>query len=224
MYGHAAYVGAALESVARQTRCPDEIIVVNDASPDGARDVVDAARVRWPASLGDRTVVIDNPVNMGQSAAINQAVAAVSSDLVMVLNDDDYLFLDAVELVCDLFRTHPGMAMIGATCISFSDPGILSMAVRQRPSSVPLSLTYPSDVLEFRHANDLNMTHSGCTFRKLAWQAAGGYEPRRKARVTRSADRDFQLRVNALFPVAVSRRVPWSFWRNNSSVDMHRLT
>ena len=228
MYGHAAFVGAALESVARQTCLPDEVILVNDGSPDNTGDVARAACALWPEPLRSRLRILDNPANQGQSVSLNRAVAGAASDLIMVLNDDDYLFHDAVELVRSLYVTHPALAMIGSTCVEFHDAAVLRAADRKLPGhdadGVPLTITHPADALRFRFYNDLNPTHSGCTFRKPAWDAVGGYAPRRQDRVVRFADRDFEMKINVLFPVGVSRRVPWAFWRDNSSVDKHLLT
>jgi len=84
---------------------------------------------------------------------------------------------------------------------------------------LPLIVHRPEDVLGYRNYNDLNMTHSGSTFLKVAWEAVGGYQVDKKRRVVPFSDRDFQLRVNAAWPVAVADKTPYSFWRTDSSVD-----
>jgi hypothetical protein len=95
------------------------------------------------------------------------------------------------------------------------------MTIEEWSESNGLSLTKhrPSDVVDYRSANDLNMTHSGCTFLKTAWERVGGYLTDKAARVVPFSDRDFQIRMNALYTVAVSYEVPFAFWRTDSSVD-----
>jgi hypothetical protein len=66
------------------------------------------------------------------------------------------------------------------------------------------------------------MTHSGSCFLKSAWAVVGGYRPDKSERIVPYSDRDFQLRVNAVWPVAVAYETPFSFWRNDSSLDSGR--
>jgi hypothetical protein len=55
------------------------------------------------------------------------------------------------------------------------------------------------------------MTQSGCAFLRSAWEGAGGFLPFSE-RVCSHDDRDFQMRVAALFPVAVVDE-PVAFYR-----------
>jgi hypothetical protein len=54
---------------------------------------------------------------------------------------------------------------------------------------------------------------------KTAWEAVGGYRVAKEQRVVPFSDRDFQLRINAIWPVAVAYETPFSFWRRDASVD-----
>jgi hypothetical protein len=63
------------------------------------------------------------------------------------------------------------------------------------------------------------MTHSGSCFFKVAWTAVGGYQVDKTQRVVPFSDRDFQMRVNAVWPVAVAYETPLALWREGSSVD-----
>ena len=85
---------------------------------------------------------------------------------------------------------------------------------------LPLTIQQPEDVRGYRKYNDLNMTHSGSCFFKVVWAAVGGYGVDKAGRVVPFSDRDFQLRVNALWPVAVAYETPLTLWREGSSVDV----
>ena len=63
------------------------------------------------------------------------------------------------------------------------------------------------------------MTHTGSCFFKIAWEAVGGYRVDKEKRAVPFSDRDFQLRVNAVWPVAVAYETPLTLWRKDSSVD-----
>jgi GT2 family glycosyltransferase len=224
-YRHADYLPAMLASVASQTRLPDQVVFVDDRGEDGSveilRSFLDAQR--WLA--GGKGLLLVNDRNLGQAESLNRAIAAATTELVMVLNDDDYLMHDAVASMLGYFTAHPELALVGGHSIHVAGAGELAKAGKLStdyvPRPQPLTIQTPADVLRYRAANDLNMTHSSSCFRKLAWQAAGGYRPADR-RVVPFSDRDFQIRVNALFPVGVAYQTPYALWRTDSSVDVGR--
>jgi GT2 family glycosyltransferase len=71
---------ACLESLANQSRPPNEIIVVDNASEDGS---VEAMLRRFP-----RIRLIRNPSNLGYGAGVNRGVAAATGTWIALLNDD----------------------------------------------------------------------------------------------------------------------------------------
>ncbi len=227
-YGHAGHLPAALESLDRQTRPPDEIVLVDDASPDATAAILRGLADR-PGPGGSVVTVLTNPRNLGQAASLNRGIDRARSDLVMILNDDDYLMHDAIEVMLALYARYRDVVMIGGHSIHFSgdeELATIPKAVTDHvsPEDLVIDVRVPAQVRTYRGYNDLNMTHSGCCFLKGAWQAVGGYLPARGRRVVPFSDRDFQLRVNALYPVGTSLTVPFSFWRRDSSVDHGRNT
>lgn len=224
-YGHAAYIPEMLESIVAQTRPPDEVIFVDDCSTDATGEVLREfiAAHAWP---GGRPQILVNDRNLGQSASLNRGISAASSELIMILNDDDYLMHDAVESMLALFGQYRDVVLIGAHSIHFAGHEALAAAPKlstdHSASGLPLVVHLPQDVPGYRSYNDLNMTHSGSCFLKVTWEAVGGYQVDKKRRVVPFSDRDFQLRVNAAWPVAVAYETPFSFWRTDSSVDRGR--
>ena len=82
-YNAERYVGAAVESALSQTYSNVEVVVVNDGSTDGTRDVL--------AGYEGRGVrVIDQP-NAGQCAAANRAFHESRGELVKFFDADDVL-------------------------------------------------------------------------------------------------------------------------------------
>lgn len=224
-YGHERYLAATFDSLCRQTRLPDEVMVVNDASPDQS--------LRWLKETGiprlraciPHVMLIDHASNVGQARSINEAVASSSASLVMILNDDDYLFHDAIELIMGLFQRHPETALWGGEAIAFTSDEVVRSYVTTAartidPANAAVEIRPPSAVLRYRRFNDYNIAHSSSTFRREAWAAAGGYHGEAERRLFRYADRDFQLRVHALYPAGlVQSGQPLVFWRSDSSVD-----
>jgi glycosyltransferase involved in cell wall biosynthesis len=222
-FGHADFLPDSFESIVAQTRRPDEVIFVDDCSPDATSTILKMLIASQPEAAGGHFEVITNDRNMGQAASLNRGISAASSELIMILNDDDYLMHDAVEAMLAFFDQHRDVALIGAHSIHFAGHEALAAAPKRSTdyadAGVPLVVHRPEDVAGYRLYNDLNMTHSVSCFRKVAWQAVGGYRIDKKERVVPFSDRDFQLRVNTVWPVAVAYETPFTFWRNDSSVD-----
>ncbi|MDP2958888.1 MAG: glycosyltransferase [Longimicrobiales bacterium] len=97
-YNYAAYLGEAIESVLAQTYAPTEVIVVDDGSTDGSRDVI--------AAFGGRVRAVFQP-NAGQAAAFNAGVAAAQGDVICFLDSDDMWLPHKVERTVAGFAEHP---------------------------------------------------------------------------------------------------------------------
>jgi glycosyltransferase involved in cell wall biosynthesis len=222
-FKHAPYLPQMFESLVAQTRPPDEAIFIDDGSPDDSSEVIRRLFATHPSPRGGHYSLLVNDRNLGQAVSLNRAISTASSDLIMILNDDDYLMHDAVESMLALFGRYRDVALIGAHSVHFEGNEMLAGAQKVSTAyaepGLPLVVHRPEDVLGYRNYNDLNMTHSGSTFLKVAWEAVGGYQVDKKRRVVPFSDRDFQLRVSAAWPVAVACETPYSFWRTDSSVD-----
>jgi glycosyltransferase involved in cell wall biosynthesis len=100
-FNYERFVGDAIDSALNQTYHPIEIIVVDDGSTDGSRDVI--------ARYGDRIVAILQP-NGGQISAVNAGVAAASGEIIFILDSDDALRSQAAQEVVAAWQ--PGCSKI----------------------------------------------------------------------------------------------------------------
>jgi succinoglycan biosynthesis protein ExoO len=83
-YNCEAFLGRAIASVTGQSLAPTEILIVDDCSTDGTRDVIRAAAVE------DRRVkLIAQPSNGGPSAARNAGIDAAEGSWIAILDADD---------------------------------------------------------------------------------------------------------------------------------------
>lgn len=222
-YGHASQIPEMFTSIAIQTRPADQVIFVIDQSPDNSLEILQGLIQNLPKSTAQNYLILINPSNIGQAASINYGVEHANADLIMVLNDDDYLMHDCIEIVLYIFSKHPEASLVGGHSLHFSSNQLenLPKTIKgiQEPSSIKIDVRTPSHARQYRGYNDLNMTHSGSCFYKKVWKIAGMYYPDHSKRIVPFSDRDFQLRVNALFSVALSNDTPLSCWRNDASVD-----
>jgi glycosyltransferase involved in cell wall biosynthesis len=87
-YNYARFLEAAIESALSQTHPETEVIVVDDGSTDGSRDVI--------ASFGGEVTAVLKP-NGGQGSAVNAGFQASRGDVVLFLDSDDVLMPRALE-------------------------------------------------------------------------------------------------------------------------------
>ena len=228
-YMHEDYIETMFKSIISQTRQPDEVIFINDNSKDSTELILLEQINLFLNNEKIKFKIINNIKNLGQSESINIGIESASSDLIMILNDDDYLFHDAIEVILSLFEKNNNLFLIGSTCIEFDNDDFLETCNKyilfgRNIESINLRIHYPEEVFNYKNFNDLNMAHSSCTFYKIAWEKAGKYISNKRRRLVPFSDRDFQLRINILFPIGVSYDIPFVFWRNNSSVDLGKYT
>src|ERR1700732_4429333 len=87
-YNSARFLKTCLESLFQQVYKPLEVIVVDNASSDGTREVL--------ANAGPGLTVVYNDSNMGFAAAQNQAARLAKGNWLLSLNPDVVVSRDFV--------------------------------------------------------------------------------------------------------------------------------
>ncbi|MBC8390479.1 MAG: glycosyltransferase family 2 protein [Actinobacteria bacterium] len=226
-YKHGKYIEKTFLSIINQTKKPDKVVFIDDFSPDNALSIFKRNVNKYKNKVSIDFKIICNNKNIGQSASLNKGIKIADTDLIMILNADDYLFHDTVEVVLALLDKYKEVYMLGSGYVEFCNDDFLDKNNKYIQNvrdieSTKLTIQKPMNVLNYKDFNDLNMTHSSCTFYKIAWEYIGGYNSNKRKRLVPFSDRDFQLRLNAFYPVAISYDLPFVFWRTNSSVDIDR--
>jgi glycosyltransferase involved in cell wall biosynthesis len=98
-------IGRAVDSVLAQTRPPEEIVVVDDGSPD---DLAAALR-----SYGDRVRLI-RKANGGAGSARNFGIARSRGDLIAFLDADDYWEPCKLERQLAILESEPRVGLVSA--------------------------------------------------------------------------------------------------------------
>jgi GT2 family glycosyltransferase len=111
------WLTGCLDAVAAQTRSPDEVIVVDDASRD---DSVAVARAH---PLAPTVIALDH--NGGFARAVNHGIRAASAEAVALVNVDVVLADDWLERTIRALQADPGAASVATKMVSMEDPGIL---------------------------------------------------------------------------------------------------
>jgi glycosyltransferase involved in cell wall biosynthesis len=94
-YNYERFIAAAIDSALEQSYTPLEVIVVDDGSTDGSREII--------AGYGTRIRVILQK-NSGQGAVYNTGWRAAHGAFVLFLDSDDVLEKEAIQKVADAFE------------------------------------------------------------------------------------------------------------------------
>lgn len=103
-YKHERFIVEALTAIAMQTRPADEIIVVDDASPDETPALINAFIREHPA-LPIR--FLRNPTNLGVTGSYARAVAAAGGDVIFGAAGDDVSMPQRLERCLEYLAMRP---------------------------------------------------------------------------------------------------------------------
>jgi|HubBroStandDraft_1064217.scaffolds.fasta_scaffold65177_2 N-acetylglucosaminyl-diphospho-decaprenol L-rhamnosyltransferase len=168
-------------------RCLDScgdvpVVVIDNASEDGTCALV---RARGSVTL------IANAVNEGFASAVNQGVAALDTELILLLNPDAELTsrLDELEQACSEAGTglaagklvnEAGAVQRGFTLRRFPTPGTLVLEVlgiNRLLAANPVNRRYRCLDLDLDHAGEAEQPPGAfLMFRREVWQRLGGFD------------------------------------------------
>ena len=125
-YNQGEYLPNALHAIIHQSVLPDAIYVIDDASTDNTREVIQKY-----AKLCPNIICVFQDKNLGCNTSVNRALALVKTDYVFFCAADDYILPDMVQKTLSLLKQHPKAGLCSGLCYiekrNFLD--------RQRPAS-----------------------------------------------------------------------------------------
>ena len=130
-YNRSDLIGAAVESIRRQTAQPAETIIVDDASLPEHRD---ALRKYSP---GARVIYLDK--HRGPSAARNAGIEAATQDWVAFLDDDDEWLPGKLERQWSILREDEALSAVAGALIVAYDGLAHHTQVSHSPAITTLS-------------------------------------------------------------------------------------
>ena len=180
-YNHARFLGQAIESVLAQTHPQVELIVLDDGSTDGTREVLAKYAGRFHC---------ESQANMGQAATLNKGWAMARGEILGYLSADDYLRPQAVRRSLDALVADRKAVLVYPD-FEHVDENSKKIDVVRTPE-----FSYADMVLK-----SVCPPGPGALFQRSAYQAAGGWNPA----LRRIPDFEFWLRLALAGPF---RRIP----------------
>jgi GT2 family glycosyltransferase len=116
LHESAGDIAACLEALAAQTRRPDAVVVLDNASSD------DGAHIA--ALLMPEARLVRSPLNLGFAAGHNRAMALEPGDLHVVLNPDCRLAPRFLEKALDAFDADPSIGSVSGRLLRFRNDAV----------------------------------------------------------------------------------------------------
>lgn len=115
-YNGEKFLKEQLESIASQSRLPDELIVCDDYSSDRSSRIVE----RFSASVPFPVRVFKNLANMGSTKNFEQAITLCDGDIIALSDQDDIWRNDKLQLIEDIFNSfqHVGAVFSNGNIVS----------------------------------------------------------------------------------------------------------
>ena len=133
-YNHEAFVEEALLSALRQDVATFELVVVDDASTDRTRAILEEVLAReTPPGVTIKKVYKDK--NGGLIAAVNGAMAVASGDVFVLMAGDDVSMPCRLARSLRTFADQPSVQLVYGDCVKIDETG--------RPFASPVSEAMP---------------------------------------------------------------------------------
>jgi glycosyltransferase involved in cell wall biosynthesis len=104
-------VRTALDSVLNQTYRPIELVIVDDESKDNTMEVVEQWRSEHP-DTNDFTSIAKSFPNGKPSLSRNRGLELAHGDYIQFVDDDDWIYPNAVQAKADYAKQHPDYDLI----------------------------------------------------------------------------------------------------------------
>ncbi|MBL7215320.1 MAG: glycosyltransferase family 2 protein [Phycisphaerae bacterium] len=214
-YNSEKTIGRAIDSVLKQMRPADEILVVDDGSTDNTAEIT--------RTFGEKVILIQQE-NAGVSVARNAGIDAATGDWIAFLDADDEWLENKLQLQAEHLERHPGLKWTYSNFYR-KDPAREQL----QPAHVSPKLTELlaaesfDDYLQAYSNGDYAWTSTLVIHRKV-FKKVGLFEPGMK----RAQDNDLWYRIGYQFPkvgylsepLAIYHLdTPGSSTKTNDSVD-----
>lgn len=118
-YNHGRFVAEAIRSAMAQDYPDLELVVCDDASPDGTRAILEEELKQCPPHV--TLVRAHSEVNVGLIANYNRGIAACTGDVIIAMSGDDVSLPSRVSSVMTVFAGNPQCMLVFSNWIRIDE-------------------------------------------------------------------------------------------------------
>lgn len=119
-YNGERYIAEQLESICKQTKKVDEIVIVDDCSTDGTVEIVRRYRNQYP-QCNIRFYV--NEANLGYKKNFYKAMSLCEGDIIFLCDQDDIWRENKVEVLTEILSNNSDIALVSSSFIQINADG-----------------------------------------------------------------------------------------------------
>ena len=109
-YNGEKYLQEQLDSILKQTRSADEVIICDDGSTDATKDFIDNYIVSH--SLSENWILYVNSKNLGYADNFHKALSLTTGDYIFFADQDDVWKLEKIEEMISVMETHKQITLL----------------------------------------------------------------------------------------------------------------
>jgi Glycosyltransferases, probably involved in cell wall biogenesis len=205
-YNRRDFIAETVESVLRQTWPNIELIVVDDGSTDGSREILE--------SFGSKLQLMEHPgrANRGQSAAINLGIEACTGEYVAILDSDDLFAPQKIEKQVTFLIDHPEIGLVYANGNSIDVRGNVLYKFYDKDHSEP---SFSARIL----LDCYFLIPNNSLIRKSVFASSGLFDEDLRA----AQDHDMAIRISEVARIAYIPECLFYYRRHKDSISFKNV-
>lgn len=119
-YNGERYIAEQLESICKQTKKVDEIVIVDDCSKDGTTEIVRRYGNQYPEC---NIRFFENETNLGYKKNFYKAMSLCEGDIIFLCDQDDIWRENKVEVLTEILNNNSDIALVSSSFIQINGEG-----------------------------------------------------------------------------------------------------
>ena len=169
VFNHARFIAQALDSIARQSRRPDELVAVDDGSTDDSAAII----AQW-ARGAPFPVTLVRQGNAGAHAALNRGLALARGQTIALLNSDDAYAPARLERLAATLDDDHALAFSGVELVDDEGAPPRSTYARELGHRIA-EVAQTQDLLHVLIRHNPAASTGNLVFRRSLVEAIGGF-------------------------------------------------
>jgi len=204
-YNHGHFLPRCLDAILAQTRPPDEILMIDDASTDNSSEVISEFSPKIP-----KLKTIYHTTRTGVVGVMNEGLVKASSTHVLFAAADDWIEPELVSELMSLFENFPAAGVCSALTRLADEAGNVTGPFRTRIPLARAGYISTQRAAQLLLADDAWFNGNTTIVNRAAALQVGGYRPELNAYTDMFLNVTLALRFGACFTprfLAVWRRL-----------------